>query len=748
MAAQHFHTPGFLDLPDDVLFQIFSYLPLKVVLLAELLCQRLKQAVSNYLTTLKNLNFYHQLISEDIFKQWDLNVAVTADILSRLLQRCTMARSITYIPTSPQTSHKEIVNAISSFGVTAIELIDNKDFFDKVRGEHPNMILNEVYLSSTRSILVRSSLTRFSTLKATNVMHMEDVKVDLSLLAYCSKYSELSFVRCSFEVQSGSEMKSIAFPNLCKFLYTEQPGRSASKQFGMMLVKKAAESEKLITMCLGLSDFAALETVLLNWKATNLEVLEVVSTGSYSASLQQLKYASIVADVCRQCRSSIQTITLPSSILIKRFFSQLITNGLHFGKLQTLQMTGLADTKMFLSPGNLVETLFYQEFLKLCPVISTLSLHSYTGSLISLILPFTLTELVLPWDNRLNLEKQKNETLICLSANPQLKSLSILGVEEVDALLQEYVGSSVHARHLPTLEISMESLEVFRLKNVCIQSLNLTGCANLTSFSIQCCPTLNDLIVPVESLTSVTIYDGYIGYISRFVDHFMTARAEHSFTSACHIHIQLHSVVKQEPDAKVEHTSNGSKLFSAVEKACRNSGNSLDFLILKDKLMHLFEHNSGEAMFPFTEFQAEDQYLSGRFEAEMRTESNRRQCILEGINRWKNCILDVKSAITTSHNAGNSSETLELAYCGSPFQCATNMQYFMRLNALPYLCQPSGCKSEMLTLNIPRIRPSIIITDEILKRQIPNLQISKVNPLILVSIVEYAHNIYTLFYYD
>ncbi len=552
-------------------------------------------------------------------------------------------------------------------------------------------------------------------------------------------------MRCSFEIQSNLEINKLILPNLCKFLYIEQPGRSASKQFGVALVKKAAESEKLKTICLGLSDFVALETAALSWKATNLEVLEVVSTGSYSASLQQLKYASIVADVCKLCRLSIQTITLPSSILIKRFFSQLITMSLHFPQLQTLMMTGLADTKMFLSPGNLVETMFYQEFLKLCPAISSLSLHSYTGSLVSLVLPFTLTEVILPWDNRLNLEKQKNEILACLSAIPQLKFLSILGVEEVDALMQEYIGSSLHGRRLPTIEICMESLEVFRLKNVCIQKLDLTGCANLTSFSLQCCPTLNNLIVPVESLSKVSIYDDYVGYIDAFINGFMTARAENSYESSCHIHIQLHSILKQEPDAKVEHTSKVSHLFSVVKKACSSSSNALDYIILKDEQLHLFEHNSGEPMYPFTEFQAEDQYSSGRSEVEMRAETNRRQCILEGINRWKDCIVGIKSTLTTSHIKQSSFEVISqsLAYCGCPFQCTTNMPYLLTLNTLPSFCQPSGSSIEEHPndgmLNVPRITPSC---------QIPDLQICKVSPLILISIVGYAHNIYTLFYYD
>lgn len=743
--------PVFLDLPDDVLFHIFSYLPLNMVFLLERLCHRFRQAVSLYLTTLKELNLYNSEVVQDLFRVWNPRVSVSAGVLTKLLQRCPLTESIAYIPAGPQASDElceewvRVVAAIGKAGIKAIGFVNDKKFFDEIQNQNLDILVQEAYLSSARAIRglpTHSSLTRFSTFDATNVIHLEDVKVDSSLLVYCSVYRELSFVRCSFEIQTNFDLSHLTLPNLCKFLYIEQPGRSASRQLGALIVQKAGESEKLRTLCLGLSDFSALETASSSWKATNLEILEVVSTGSYSASLQQLKYASIVADICKLCRSNIQRITLPSSILIKRFFSQLISSGLHFNQLQALQMTGVADTKMFLSPGNLVETLFYQEFLKICPVISSLSLHSYTGSLVSLVLPLSLTELVLPWDNRLNLQKQKEEILACLATVPQLKSLSILGVEEVDALLLEH--GSIHRGHLPSIVISIEPLEVFRLKNVCIRSLDLTGCVNLDVFSIQCCPTMRDLLVPVDSLSSVNIYDSYVSYVERFVSQFLSKRTK---GPACHLHLQLHSVVQQEPDAKKEHKRNANHLFSVVEEACKNSKSEVDFFILKDHLMHVFEHNSGELMYPFTEFQVDDKYMSGRSEVEMRAETDRRQCILEGIRRWKKAVVEFRA---TKPAMGRSSEAVvfssTLSYCGCAFHCSTNMQYLLELNTSPNFCQPSGkCvtaddkAAPLMGLNVPRLTSSF---------QMQDLKMHKVIPVIFVSIIEYAHNIYTLFYYD
>ena len=236
---------------------------------------------------------------------------------------------------------------------------------------------------------------------------------------------------------SGAPSIPIRCQSFKSYLFPIYVSLSTLTSLGSVLLAKAVQSEKLALLHLGLNEFFSLEAAFPDWNATRLEHLQVESTGTYSACLQQLKYASIIADICHLCRDTLQIISLPSSILIKRFFNRLISAGLPFQKLSTLKMTGIADTKMFLSPGNLVETVFYREFLKLCPMMASVSLHSYSGSLVTLVLPLTLKELVLPWDNRLNLVKQRDEIAGCLLALPHLTSLSILGVEEVDALLFE-----------------------------------------------------------------------------------------------------------------------------------------------------------------------------------------------------------------------------------------------------------------------------------------------------------------------
>lgn len=750
------------DLPDDVLFQIFSFLPLRGVLQIEHICQRIHQAITGYLSTLKRVNLYHHKVKQDIFRHSDESVIlISPTALSKLLTRCKVANSIVYLPPSSKSTCRELVTVIGQFKrIIAIEFVDSKGLWDEIQAQNVNVTLCEVRLSSILPNLVSSQQIIFPVSKFTSILFIEDANVDSKTLTYCQKYMEISLVRCQFEVDSTSELDNLKFSNLSKFMYAEKPGRSASSRIGALLVKKATESKKLEILQVGLSEFSALETALSDWKATNLEHLEIVSTGSYSASLQQLKYASIVANICHLCRDSLKRVSLPSSILIKRFFTQLISNGSLFKQLITLQMTGIADTKMFLSPGNLVETLFYQEFLKLCPLIASLSLHSYTGSLISLMLPLTLTELILPWDNRLNLEKQKNEIVSCLTIIPQLKYLSILGVEEVDALLQDSL--TVFVRQVPTLHISIQSLLEFRLKNVCIWGIDLTDCTSLTSFSLQCCPTLKELSLPIKSLKKVCIYDDYVCYIDKFMHDFVAAKSKCDTNAFCHVHIQLHSVIKQEPDAKTEHQMKGNNLFSIVKQVCTESKDALDFLLLKDNALHLFEHNSGEPLYPFTEFQLPCNFISGRSDLEIRTEISRRECILEGLNRWKACITDVKSLFCNRSCINSCASPVlcfDTTYCECEFKCATNIQYLKRLNALPYLCQSSALvkkngkdfeledgntEDKIVNLHVPYVEQ---YTKECVCESNFGSDLNA-NPLIFISIAEYAHNIYTLFYYD
>lgn len=740
------------DLPDDVLFHIFSSLTLRGVLRLEHLSQRFQLVISAYLSTLKTLNLYSQCITQDVFRCFDETVVevIKPGDLQKLLCRCKCVQSIVYIPASSSVleNAREIVNVIAKFkNIHYIEFVDSKNILDEVRAQNVDVVFGEVCIASSAKCNLTSTLPPTRCIyKDIRALYVEGITLDSQTIFYFSNCNEMSLVKCNFEMKSKSDLNALEFPNLSRFVYAEQPGRSASSRVGIVLVQKATESEKLKVLHVGLSEFSALETAASSWKAILLEDLQVVSTGSYSASLQQLKYASVIANICHLCRASLKRISLPSSILIKRFFTELISANSHLQQLKTVNMTGLADTKMFLSPGNLVETFYYQEFLKLSPAISSLSLHSFTGSLVTLTLPLTLTELTLPWDNRLNLEKQRNEIVSTLSVIPQLHSLSILGVEEVDTLLVR------HSRPLPLLQISIKTLKEFRLVNACIQAIVLEDCTSLVSFSIQCCPELQEINIPVQSLKKVCIYDDYRNYIDKFIAYFMASRSECSIEPSCHVHLQLHSVVNQEPDhAQTEHQSKANRLFSAIERECKTSSSALDCLVLKDNDMRLFEHNSGEHMYPFTEFTGE--FASGRSDVEVRTEISRRERVFEGLNRWVECIMDVKVLLNTSSaEVQHCSELLtsNVTYCEGPFELATNLGYLEELSSSSFVCQPSGQNPHSsgtgASLNVPRIQP---VVKSLIGRPLFDADFKiNLNPLIIFSVIEYAHNIYTLFYYD
>ena len=740
--------PTFQDLPNDVLLQIFACLPLRSVLKIEVTSQRLHQAVSAYLSTVKSINLYHHHVKRDMFRCSDPNAGtIPASCLEVLLERCGRARSIVHLGSrETSASYRELLEVISHFtNITTLEFVDNKVLLDEILARNANLIMNEVAFNYvTCDVTTRLSLCN------TTVVHLNDVTVDFPLSIF-SNCVDISYIRCSFNSDSLSELQKLSLPNVRKFEYIDKPGNSASSRVGSVLLAKAVQSEKLALLHLGLNEFFSLEAAFPDWNATRLEHLQVESTGTYSACLQQLKYASVIADICHLCRDTLQIISLPSSILIKRFFNRLISAGLPFQKLRTLKMTGIADTKMFLSPGNLVETVFYQEFLKLCPMMASLSLHSYSGSLVILVLPLTLKELVLPWDNRLNLVKQWDEIAGCLLALLHLTSLSILGVEEVDALLFEVPTR----QRIPDLVINMQSLQVFRIKNACVLNIDLSSCSRLDSFSIQCCPTLQELNLPGDTLSEVRIYDQHRSYIGKFVSDFVASRSTNDCQHFCHIHIQLHSVLKQEPDAKKQHHRAIDNLSSVCEAACTDTSSTSDFLILKDISLHLFEHNSGEPMFPFTEFYSQGRFTSVRSENEVIAETSRRELILEGLDRWKACLVGLKNLVRLGRlpaATASSAASFDTTYCGSRFKCVTNLSCLPILNALPHVCQSSGTSS--VTVAESEVNPAVFSSLNVpypgqTGNDFMNCgQSVTANPLLLISIIEYTHDIYTLFYYD
>lgn len=280
--------PAFTDLPNDVLLHIFSYLPLRRVLCLEYLSQRLHFAISSYLSTLKVLNLYSQDITRDIFRPYNEAIVqgMCPSVLEKLLRRCVHVRSIVYIPSTMQASFCEVTAQLKS--TYHIKFVDCKDMLDEVRTRNIGLTLGEVCIASSAQHNLVSTLPPTTSCEygALNILNVEGITMNAHTLLFFLGCVEISLIRCNLEMDSNSELNALEFPNLSKFVYVEQPGRSASSRIGNMLVKKATRSEKLRVLHVGLSEFSALQVAASGWEAKHLEDLQVMSTGSYSATAQ------------------------------------------------------------------------------------------------------------------------------------------------------------------------------------------------------------------------------------------------------------------------------------------------------------------------------------------------------------------------------------------------------------------------------------------------------------------------------
>lgn len=755
--------PSFIALPDDIFFRIFSLLPLRSVLQLERLCQRLHHAISSYLATVKCIELYFPTTAKDIFRVHDRRVVdhpISPNDLSRIIARCPQATAISYIPvlgTSKPYREKldELVYVLTQHRkIKQISFCDSFNVLSAVRKLQPylDVRFNEICVDSTDLDYAPQFLSSVC------VNDRERLSLGRNTLDYAdfdllAKFTEIEILECSLTSTShfgktSSTFSHTDFPNLKSFTYSEITRYSYSPAFAS-LMSAVTQSPVLITLKLVITNFNVLVDTAHNWRSEILRNLELTSAGSYSASLEHISLAPVVADLITMCASSLETLILASSVLVKQFFTNLVSKLRCFAKLKTFSMTGIADTKMFLAPGNMVETRYYQDFISICPNIISVSLHSFSGSLTSLCLPLGLKEIILPWDNRLNLTQHRDAVFTTLSSLPNLEKLTISGVEEVDSLLQE--SSALQLRGPPVLAIESETLLKVRLSNICIRKLDLRGCTRLRSFVLHYCPVLQTLLLPARSLQQVHIYDSYHPYMPKFLENFLLQKDR---SASCHLRVQIHSMRRKEPEmASQPPNDTRYKEFTAdVASACSAASNLLDFAFLCDEKVKLFQHNSGEPLFPFTEFQTCIPSCA-RSAEDIRCELNRRKCVLEGIQRWQNCLQavtqessgDFVSTAACSTDCSGEREAMNVLYCNSNFRLQTNIPYFLDINQSS-LCQSSGyCghdqpgDSERLLLNVPRLAEG---RSNVLKQYTTTNK-----PTVIISTSAYAHDIHTLFYY-
>ena len=764
-------SPSFADLPNDVLFKIFSLLPLRSVLQLEYLCRRLHSTICAYLATVKCIDLHYPTTTIDIFRLHDPKVIskpILPHDLSGLLTRCPQATKISYIPVVGTTELyrekiDELVHVLTRHRrIRQIGFCDSLNLLSSVRKLQPylDIGIDEVYVGSTDLEYAPPCLSSLC------VSCRPRLSLGRNLLDYAdfnllSKFTELEITDCCLNStshfgRSSLTFSRIEFANLKSFTYSEITRYSYSPAF-TALASTVAQSPALASLKLAITNFSVLVDIANNWRSENLRNLELTSAGSYSASLEHISLAPVVANLITVCADTLETVTLSSSLLVKQFFTNVVSNVTCFPKLQTFSMTGIADTKMFLAPGNMVETRYYQNFISLCPDMKMISLHSFSGSLASLSLPLGLREVTLPWDNRLNLTQHRDAVLATLNVLPGLEKLTIAGVEEVDSLLQE--SSSLMLRGPPTLAIESETLLEVRISNICIRKLDLRGCTRLTKFVLHYCPVLQTLLLPVKSLEQVHIYDSYHPYLPKFLESFVLQKER---ALSCHLRIQVHSMRKKEPEmaSQAPNETKYKELIADVTSACSAASKIVDYVFLCDEEIKLFQHNSGEPLFPFTEFQSFIPSCA-RSAEDIRLELNRRNSVLEGVRRWQDYLLTAKSrgdcviatgdAVVPGSIRGDHATSFKAVYCSSRFDCRTNIPFFMNINQSPVLCQPSTSASykvdsrgetsedERQSLNVPRLR----WTDAAKL----SASSSHCRPTLFISTVAYAHDIHTLFYY-
>ena len=133
------------------------------------------------------------------------------------------------------------------------------------------------------------------------------------------------------------------------------------------------------------------------------------------------------------------------------------------------------------------------------------------------------------------------------------------------------------------------------------------------------------------------------------------------------------------------------ELIADVTSACSAASKLLDYFIFCDEEVKMFQHNSGEPLFPFTEFQNCIPSCA-RAAEDIRHELNRKNCVMEGIRRWQQCLYAVKSDTDICFTAGHpdihvtrsvpdspiqQGAKFKAVYCNSKFECHTNISHFI-----------------------------------------------------------------------
>ena len=734
---------GLPDLPLDILLKIFSLLPLRAVLKLEHSCRTLQRAIAVHLSTLKCLNLYDGTVLQDEFLSFESNSnmcrAISDGSIARLMSRCPNVTTVTFLP-----ARADVVSAIVELfrpqSIRELELCCSWKLAERLLRDCSHVSIGVLKLEGI------SEAVRLPPNCRVRRLDLRGVQLDEGLPSL-SQTEEICLSRVTLHLPKVPENGDmLEFPMLRSFSFngtTFARDRAHLHTSTVTLLTSLAAAPLLDTLRLSVGGFDELRAVCRVGGFPRLRRLDLACPVWHeSSSPQQSAGAVVVAELCSLCRASLRHLSLPSVALVKQFYTFFLGHDVWFPVLETLEVNDkIYDTKFFLAPFNFVEDQVYNGFLQRFPQLSSLSLHSYSGSLKPgvLQLPVHLTHLTLPWDSRRPSTQSWADVASLVGSQTLLTYLHVAGVESVEGVSEAAKLSG--KKDTSVIKLDSPTLEVVKVSNVCCSKIVLTGCTMLTRFALQCCPLLRSLALP-SSVEGVSVYDEGRPYMMKFVEGWLSQLGRGGSKSTGHhhhLHVQLHSLHK----AGTEVPSEMGK--GLLPETVLGFSRSLNYVVLYRHSRKELHHSARESMYSCTEFQPQSDFNPGNLLGnvspldEVAEENEHRGLVARGISRWLRYFSAPPQVLTATDGrvappVAEKSE-FEAMFCGQLYNCYTNMPALVEANASPYLTQPSSCSSSSSheggkgtkVLNVPRT----------------GLCAAPLNgkPLVCVSVMEYLHHI-------
>lgn len=766
------------ELPVAVLLHIFSFLPLWSVLRLDHLHSHLHAAVSAYLATLRVLTLEPQkqsLLERLLHPQSTRNLSDS--LFESLLQRCSRLEEISSIPYS--SNHPYLVplagdphrsSKLSLDGI--ILMFSRKNLRIRVCTSAPlasGLFQSNKYVS-IREMRVRGTLNQgrdtmsLHPFQGLKTVRLENVTLDSLPSLPTVEEMILTNVRIEWQGSIATEFPSLKHFNFSGKFVVKSESLSTFFQFvhlqsfthpSEVLLLSLSRSQNLRKLRIPLDVFGvnSIRAVVERGGFPHLRHFELIGSPLFLGTIGDNRDLESVANLVGCCASSLKYLNLPSTVCFQSFYLYFASKDVNFPRLRHLTVNSYSHREITGDDRNRAGMEVFGEFLRRIPSIENMSLIGYDGLFAALLLPAHLSEVTLPWRNRLPWKAQCDDICEVVNNCLRVKKLRITGLEEIDTLdsLVTHGGSQASV----CLALCSEVLEEFSIINTCVHSLSLLECPNLRKFSLHYCPVLTKLLLPASCVREISIFERIDSpYIDDFLRHF-SSQPTHS--NHCYINLQLHDIFTTTQDDYSVPTVQASKferMGSKFAEILTNAHSVSSCLLTRNNVVHL-HHSSTEQLFACTDFHP-DSY--GRMDERMvQGENTFRTLVREAIWQWivtleairrsikkkehntkpahpfqpyphlASTTLDPSSAtsmrseqepVPIQPSPGGASETLAMAttppkvdsstvsFLHKPFECWTNVPCILRLNnifKLPSTLTDSESSSIPTVLGIPRL---------------------------------------------